>query len=227
MSSPLEQSEPTTNMPPAVHEIFQLLHNQVSLLHSNWRIFRQLFGTDEDRIRLLNRFAGVVFGTFQRVLYDGTILALGRLTDPAITMGRENLSLARLLEAVKAEGHAPLAAQMRCELDKLAANCAAMRALRNKRIAHSDLDTYLSPANGDDRLPGPSRADIEGALDGVRRLMNAVSLHYDSSQIAYEHLIVPLGVDGDALVGHLEDLARRLDAEPPHGRWRLQTPAQE
>ncbi len=227
MPSPLEQPQPPTKMPPAVHEIFGLLDNQVSLLHSNWRIFRQLFGTDEGRIQLLNRFAGVAFGTFQRVLYDGTILALGRLTDPAGTKGRENLSLERLLEAVEAEGHAPLVEQMRDELAALTAHCTGMRALRNKRIAHSDLDTYLARANGINHLPGPSRADIEGALDGVRRLMNAVSMHYDRKQIAYEHLIVPLGVDGDSLVEHLEDLARRLDAEPPYGRWRMHGPGQK
>jgi hypothetical protein len=215
MTSPLEQSQPATNMPPAVHEVFQLLHNDVCLLLANWRIFRQLYGTGEGRIHLLNRFAGVAFGLMQRAMYDGIILALGRITDPMRQAGRDNLCLEQLVAAVEAGGPEPLTIQVRQELTGLTAHCSEMRALWNRRVAHSDLEAARAVADDIDHLPGPSRQDIETALAWVRRLMNQVSLHYDDNEIGYHDVILPLGADGDALVRHFEDLARRQDKDGP------------
>jgi len=168
----------------------------------------------------LNRFAGFAFFVVQQALYNEAVLALARLTDPAAHgPGRENLTLERLADAVEADGPDALAAHLREHLADLDARCAGLRRLRNQRIAHSDLGVARNLAVDNEALPGPSRREIEDALATVRRAMNLVSEHYDRVGIGFEHVMLPPGSDGDAVIEHLEDLAHRLDEEGPRD-WR-------
>jgi len=51
MLSPTNPSLPgAIQMPSAVREAFDLLYTQINLIHANWRIYCQLYGTSPDRI---------------------------------------------------------------------------------------------------------------------------------------------------------------------------------
>jgi hypothetical protein len=49
-------------LPTMIDEVFQPLRNEVIDIHKAWRLYRQAFATSEDRVLLLNRYAGVWFG---------------------------------------------------------------------------------------------------------------------------------------------------------------------
>jgi hypothetical protein len=201
----------THTMPPEVNDVFRPLHDQVVLIRIKWGLFRQLFGTDEDHINLLNRFAAGFFGIVQQVMYDDLVQSLFRLTDPTKSCGRPNLCLDRLAQ-VLTEAGACVAASVQAKSQAIDALLAPFADWRNRRTAHNDLATAQACHLQMSSLQGPSRALIEEVLAQVGELMNEAAAHYGEGLIAYEGTILPPG-DGDALVRRLEDLARRCDAE--------------
>ena len=66
-----------------------------------WTVNRHLFGTSPERIILLDRFGGIVFGVFQSVLRRHVVMSIFRLLDGATQFGRENLCLERLADVPK------------------------------------------------------------------------------------------------------------------------------
>ena len=65
-----------------------------------------------------------------------------------------------------------------------------------KWIAHYDRITMLN-RQVNPRI-GPSRAEIEVALEALRETINAVSVHYTDTSIAYDHFFMQ--ADGEALL---------------------------
>jgi hypothetical protein len=185
-----------TNIPSHIQEIYRELHPEVVWLHARWKVYRQLFGTSERRIDLLNESAASAFYVFQELLFADVQIALSRLTDPPRVGRNENLSLDQLqlrVEAVNGE----LAEILRPLLDQIHTRCAAFRAHRNQRLVHFDLETALR--TGARQLPSVSRRMIEEALTSIRTYMNTIQGHYDDTETGYEHFIMH-GTDGDALV---------------------------
>ena len=78
MPQPLDRRFPTP-----VQEIWAALSADVVWLHGRWIIYRQLFGTSEKRVDLLNEFAGTVTWMLQNVLLHDVQLWLSKLGDPA------------------------------------------------------------------------------------------------------------------------------------------------
>jgi hypothetical protein len=88
-----------------VRHVFEGLQDDVIWLHAKWNIHRQLFGTSDERIHLLNDFGPDLFQVFYDTLLYDALLIMNRLTDPATTFKRHNLSLERLTEMIEATGH--------------------------------------------------------------------------------------------------------------------------
>ena len=59
--------------------------------------------------------------------------------------------------------------------------CAKGRERRNKRIAHFDMQTMLKAKAA---LRGPSREEIEVALEALRSVMNCIARHFIGTQTA-------------------------------------------
>jgi hypothetical protein len=74
-----------TNIPNEIREKYEPLEQDVIWLHVKWQFYRQLFGTDEKRIELLNEIAPVFFRACQDTMIDDLIISLDRLTDPLKT----------------------------------------------------------------------------------------------------------------------------------------------
>lgn len=172
-------------LPCEIEDIWSFLHREVTWLHGRWRMYRQLYGTSEARINALNQVAPTFFYVLQNVLVDEVQLTLSRLSDPARTGRRENLTLETLLERIERLDIPSLTAELRSRLAAYRLTCEAIVVRRNKRIAHYDLDTHTSPDR--ENLQGPSRAEIEAALDSLRVFMRTVYQHFEDSYMAYEH----------------------------------------
>ena len=56
-------------MPSELRAVFTALQDEVFWLHSKWLIHRQLFGTSEERIDLLNDFGPDLF----QIIYDSLL----------------------------------------------------------------------------------------------------------------------------------------------------------
>ena len=152
-------------------------------------------------------------------------LSLSRLTDPARTRHHENLSLEYLQEQVETLGHRELSARLRIMLNDLQEKCPEIKLRRNKRLAHSDLTTFLLSKVRP--LPVVSQQMIEDALSLAGEYMNTIEGHYCKRQVLYEHGI-ELRHDADSLVALLKfgfrfkelAIAGKIpDEELSKGRW--------
>jgi hypothetical protein len=183
-------------------EIFAALKSEIIDLHLRWIIYRQLYAASPEDIDLLNKSGSNVFFLLQHLLLDDCALRLSKLTDPADQGRFANLSVLQLLENIAETDKNFPRAEIEALIEELRTRTEKFRKLRNKRIAHADLEHALKVA--EDPLPGISRADIEQALDALRRVMNKVELHYDNSQTLYEETIVAHEADGNKLLSVLE-----------------------
>jgi hypothetical protein len=188
-----------TNAPSDVSDLWGELDYEVTWLHGRWQIYRQLFGTSEERVEILNRSAGTFTFMLQTLLLEDVQLGLAKLGDPTMTGRFRNLTVTALVEALAS--HAPiLAPALQTALTSYQDACRKLRTRRNKWIAHLDHNTLVNRRATP--LIGPSREEIEIALSELRSLMNTVQLHYSNSQTAYE--LIVLDSDGEHLIAMLK-----------------------
>lgn len=183
-------------------EVFAALKTEIVDLHLRWIIYRQLYAASPEKIDLLNKSGSNVFFLLQHLLLDDCALRLSKLTDPAEQGKFANLSVLQLLECIAEVDKDFPRSKVEPLIGELKGRSEKFRKLRNKRIAHADLDHALKVS--DEPLPGISRDDVEQALQALRDVMNAVELHYDKSQTLYEETIVAYGADGNKLLKILE-----------------------
>ncbi|MNF67170.1 hypothetical protein D3C85_801810 [compost metagenome] len=205
-----------------LQKVFDRMKQELNHIHYRWTLYRQVFGTNPIRIKLINKTSSSIFVEFQWLIIDYMVISLSKLTDRARMQGNNNLSFHYLIEKVRGNGNVELTDELNAELEVLTIACEKFREIRNKRVAHNDLvvalDEYYSP------LPGVSRADVEKALFHARNLMNKVELHFNDSQTLYEEIIIPLKNDGRSVLIWLQKglMYEQLEDEGliEYGKWR-------
>ena len=169
-----------TRLPPSIQDFWRSLHSEVVWLHGRWILYKQLFGTSPERIDILNAAAPTFFNIQQTIMLNDVQLSISKFGDPARTGTRTNLTLSVHIESFKV-------------------SCDKIRHRRNKWIAHFDLNSMLQKQVVP--LPGPSREEIERALEQLRAAMNSIATYYGLSQTLYEHF--SMAADGEFLVSTL------------------------
>lgn len=190
--------------PAKIHKLWATLDRETTWLHGRWIIYLQLFGTNKERVQLLNESGGSFFNLLQVILLHDIQLTLSKLGDPAYLGNKENMTLRALNKELKDLGEMVAANKMKEPLQKFAAACEKIRHRRNKWIAHFDRPTMLND-NVNPRM-GPSREEIEHSLEALREAMNCISLHYTDMTILYEEF--SMQADGEILVKCLRQSLR-------------------
>lgn len=160
----------------------------------------QLFGTSRARVDLLNATASSAFRIVHDELLNGVQLGLSKLADRATTGKHENATLRKLAEDLRAAGEELVADQFGQALATYDDACERLRRRRHKSIAHADLETTL--ARRIKPSLGPSRNEIDAALEALRMAMNVLAGHFKSTHVVYERPSV-MG-DGQALLNALQ-----------------------
>ena len=196
-----------SELPTKIEKIYEGIDKDVTWLHGKWKIYRQLYGTSQENIDLLNYSASTVFRVLQRVLYNDILLSLSRLTDPKTSFNKENRSLELLISRIDSSKHENLVSSMKVMLKVLRDQCEPFRIQRNKKIAHTDLDTALKVRS----IPGVSRKQIGDALSTLSDLMNEYNNYFFGKPTLYEHFWMK--ADGDTLIQILQNYRDRMDEE--------------
>jgi len=204
---------PTPTTPTTVADVFGPLDKELLDIHVKRSLFTQLFGTDEARVVLLNRFAPTFFAFVQLIFFDDLVLSLFRVTDPSMMGPWPNLTFGRLADVV-ADDDATFGASVAAKVKLIDAFRKAHADWRHKRIAHNHLPATQARWAGGSTLNGPSLEQVDQVLGCMRRLMKGVAIHYGKGATPYQDALRPIPGDASALVRHLEELARLKEVEP-------------
>ena len=188
-----------SHIPQEIHTLWETLHTEVCWLHGRWKIYCQLYGTNQERVELLNKSAATFFSLLDRILIHEVQLSLSRLSDPAKTGRHKNMSLDALKKALDELGENDAAEKLDNAIKMFKKACAKVIHRRMKWIAHFDLDTMLTQ-QVNPRI-GPSRKEIEDAMSALRNAMNCINVHYNDMSMAYDSFY--MRADGDALIRSL------------------------
>ena len=191
----LEQSIAT--MGPDLGPVYHRLWNEVAWLHVKWDQYVQLFGSKPERIDLLNGAAATFFRIVQDTLWEDTLLHLARLTDPADTGRKSNLTIKRLAVLVDDALRDDVTGLVETADDKTA----FARDWRNRHIAHRDL--RLALGQGAEPLKPASRLKVKAALEVVAAVLQRICLHYENTQLSFEHFSD--AADAEALLYVIRD----------------------
>jgi hypothetical protein len=173
-----------------IGELFYLLKQQLFQLFVQWNEYVDAFGTNEERIALLNKVAGGFARSVQDALWADVLLGLTRITDPPRSVGKDNLSVARNPNLLDGELKESVA-----ELVNVAAETTTFaRDWRNRHLAHRDLSHAMDPSASP--LEKASRAHVRDALEAIVAVMNKVEVAFESSSTFYAEARYSNGIVG-------------------------------
>lgn len=197
-------------MGPDLGPLFHALYVELTWTHWRWKQYRELFASGESRIELLNSSAPLFFAIVQTVLFEDTLLSIGRLTGPHSSKGKPNLSIERLPPLIPDE-------ELRRTVLQLVAStkdsAVFAKDWRDRHLAHRDLGLVLGSATRP--LETATREGVEASLQSLRELMNVIQVAYTQGEVGYE---LHADVQGaEALLYVIRD-GLRLEAERQQ-RW--------
>lgn len=196
------------SFPSGTGELFHLISTKVSILHLHWKNYRALYGTTPERIDLLNYTASYFFVLVEDVLRDDILLRISKLIEGAGSGRKKKVSIKRLLEEIKEhilpEDYDKISKNLR-ELDNY---CKKLKNIRNKQIAHSDLNAALD--ENIKKSLGVSRDYIEDILLRIRNIIGSIEKLFMDSSTYYEYILSTN--DAEQLISVLER-ARNFEEE--------------
>ncbi|OZA95809.1 MAG: hypothetical protein B7X59_11000 [Polaromonas sp. 39-63-203] len=167
--------------------IYSQLWQELARLYRTWAEYVALFGTKESRVALLNEAAPAFTRIVQDFLWEGVILHIARLTDPPKSMGKPNLSVRALEDAVS---DPELKAKVSASVSGALLASEFCRDWRNRQ----------------------SRLKVKEALDGLSEVLNVLTRHYfDSTTIFDLDLHVGGGPGGAMSLLYFIDLGVQAD----------------
>jgi hypothetical protein len=182
-------------------EAYKAIHQLVLQTHIGWAQFRFLFTVSDRRMTVLSNTAPGFFAVLREVLRNEAFMGIRRLTDPAETRGKRNLSLRTLVKFADASHNSQLSSQANSKMTELLSRAKTIRDVGDVWIAHTDLVRALSETPlGDLKV---QRGEVDEVLGLIRELMWLFADYLSEARVNYDLPII-VG-DADVLARFLED----------------------
>ena len=143
--------------------------------------FNHLFDSGPDTQELLRKSASLFFDDLNRLMHEYVILLVCRLTGPACTAGKDNLTTQRITTLLREKGN------ITTEIEELDANLSnygkLLKPARDKIVAHSDLQVYTELT----ALGGHEKQIMTEFLDNVQRYFDAVGNVIGVGSLDFRH----------------------------------------
>ena len=118
-----------------------MLRDQAIRLRQTFNTFDYLFDSDPETERILKESACLFFDDLYTMMREYVVLLVCRLTGPAKSFGKANLSTQRFTELMRKSGC--LTPEIERLDTRLTAYGELLKPARNKIIAHSDLEVHV------------------------------------------------------------------------------------
>lgn len=178
-------------IPEEIRDIGMRLCEDVTVLHTKWSLYLELFGSPENTA-LMSDLARAFFHTVEESLRNDLILSICRLSDPSRTLGGDNISFATLVAQCS---DIPRVEDL---LVAFQAACGPVRRYRHRHLGHNDLGSIIRPHVN--LLPDVGRPELDQILQLAEGLLRAVYGHFSAGGLDFL----------SASVGGAEDLIHWL-----------------
>ncbi len=185
----------------ALKDEIEAMANFCVHLRSVWRHYEILFEEGELRRTLLHRVAPTFFGDLNQVLIEQLVLQICRLTDPAVTNGRTNLTLDYVLQEVDFTGAPEQQARATALRDSIKVFRSKVVPARNRLIGHLDRDAVIAGVP----LGGASEAEWTQFWEDLDQFLNLVHTRYVDPSGTFHLNDVGMISDADSLVKALKE----------------------
>ena len=172
-------------VPEKIRTILMWLCKDMSSLQSKWDFYLELYGSAKNT-DLLSELAPWSFNIIEETLRNDMTMAICRLSDPAKSLGKDNLSLAYLVENCREFF------DLTDLLKDFQVACEPISKYRNKQIGHNDLNTVIRPR--ENPLPDVSKEQINKILQLAADILNRIFIHFTGGELSF-HIISRDGAD--------------------------------
>ena len=176
-------------MGPSLGNTYYLLSQDAQWVHIHWSEYHEFYGVGEEVISVLKRTAPSFFSRLQKTMWRDVLMRISRLTDPISVGNKRNLSIAILPGLVQ---DAELRESVDTEVRQAVLLAKFARDIRNRRLAHTDLDYAEKPEIRP--LAKASVDKIDAVLAAIGKVLNTVQLHFLDSTTSYGSPILNRGV---------------------------------
>jgi len=157
---------------------YNSLYNEIIWLHYKWSEFEEIYGTKESRIQIINQAAPFFFFIIQKVLWENILLGIARITDPAKSRGKKNITIQALPGLIQDE---KLKGKVEGSIKIILEKTEFCRDLRNRWISHHDYE--LSINDNAKPLENANRLLVTESLDEIENLINILLKEYFQSTL--------------------------------------------
>ncbi len=177
------KKEQITKMGLELGSLYNLLYNETIWLHYKWVEYRELFGTKDSRIKLLNDTAPFFFFIIQRTLWENLILGIARITDPPKTFNKRNITIQAIPEFIEEQN---LKEKLELKIKIIIEKTSFCRDWRNRRITHYDYELNIN--ENAKPLEKASRELLKESLKLILEFINILHKHYFDSKLYLEKI---------------------------------------
>jgi hypothetical protein len=130
----------------AVPKVVKWMHEQLVVAHFDLAECKKIFSSVQEDLDVLNSTGPLFFARLHRLYWSSFIQTAGRLMDPAVSRGRDNISLARLVQDAKALPFHESITALKAEAD---GHWGQLKKIRDRIIAHSDYELMVTVPSGE------------------------------------------------------------------------------
>lgn len=158
--------------------LYNSLYNEIIWLHYKWSEFEELYGTKESQIEIINQSAPFFFFIIQKVLWENILLGIARITDPAKSRGKKNITIQALPGLIHDE---KLKGKIESSIKIILEKTKFCRDLRNRWISHHDYE--LSINDNAKPLENANRHLVTESLEEIEKTINLLLNEYVQSTL--------------------------------------------
>ncbi|MDE3001313.1 MAG: hypothetical protein OXU79_19730 [Gemmatimonadota bacterium] len=178
--------------------VFHALYGEVIWLHIKQALLTKLYAYSEERTKLMKKVAPLFFDNLNHILVNDILLHLVKLTDDPGTGARQNLTMWRLPDLIDDDQLRRLVSE---DLNLIEKQRTFVLKLRNKHLAHFDLNYVLSDYTFDDGSK-TGVSNVEAIIRRIDTILNRIYEAKANHKMYFD--AVPLEDDTDDLMVYLE-----------------------
>jgi hypothetical protein len=166
----------------AVPKVVEWMHEQLVVAHFDLAEYKKIFTSVQEDLDVLNSTGSLFFARLHRLYWSSFIQNAGRLMDPAVSMGRDNISLARLVQDAKALPFHESITALKAEAD---GHWEPLKKIRNRVIAHSDFELVVTVPS---EVHKAETESIERIYAMAGECIKLYYRHFENVGVGYDHI---------------------------------------